>query len=382
MKTLVLLSLLLVSQSLAAQTIFFRESFDDVNFTQRGWYDNSTIPTTASEFHGSNGMAAEYIYLKGGTKAKGSAIRKQFAPSNSVYLSYWVKYSSNFVGSGKPYHPHEFHFTTNLNDKYVGPSWTKMTLYIEQNNGYPMLAFQDSQNIDTANIKKDLTSVSEFRSCGGCNGSSDGYPAGDCYKSGANWFNGKAWKSKVRTFADSGAYNKNQWHFIEAYFKLNSIAGGKGVADGTAQYWFDGELLINAQNVMFRTNANPTMMFNQFLIAPYIGDGSPVEQTMWIDDITVADSRITTSVNDGTESQLTIHPNPADDYFTVNLENFTNTSEIILTDILGNTVRRKRVELPLKQFVISTKELPNGVYFLRLLTENSEITTRRVVIMR
>lgn len=153
---ILLLLIFLVSQSVTAQTVFFRESFDDPNFTQRGWYDNATIPTTASEFHGTGGRAAEYIYRKGGTKAQGSAIRRQFTPSRSVYVSYWVKYSANFVGSGKPYHPHEFHFTTTLNDKYVGPAWTKMTLYIEQNNGYPMLAFQDGENIDTANIKKRL----------------------------------------------------------------------------------------------------------------------------------------------------------------------------------------------------------------------------------
>ena len=29
------------------------------------------------------------------------------------------------------------------------------------------------------------------------------------------------------------------------------------------------------------------MQFNQLIIAPYIGDGSPVTQTMWIDNLTV-----------------------------------------------------------------------------------------------
>jgi len=27
------------------------------------------------------------------------------------------------------------------------------------------------------------------------------------------------------------------------------------------------------------------------MIAPYIGDGSPVDQTMWVDDLTVAAER-------------------------------------------------------------------------------------------
>ena len=35
------------------------------------------------------------------------------------------------------------------------------------------------------------------------------------------------------------------------------------------------------------------MRLNQFLIAPYIGDGSPVAQTMWVDNLTVATDRVT-----------------------------------------------------------------------------------------
>ena len=30
------------------------------------------------------------------------------------------------------------------------------------------------------------------------------------------------------------------------------------------------------------------MKFNQFVIAPFIGDGSPIDQTFWIDNLTVA----------------------------------------------------------------------------------------------
>jgi hypothetical protein len=33
------------------------------------------------------------------------------------------------------------------------------------------------------------------------------------------------------------------------------------------------------------------MKWNQFMMAFYIGDGSPVDQYVWIDDLTVADSR-------------------------------------------------------------------------------------------
>ena len=38
-------------------------------------------------------------------------------------------------------------------------------------------------------------------------------------------------------------------------------------------------------------SADYGMQFNQFLLTPYIGDGSPVDQYMWVDDLVVATSR-------------------------------------------------------------------------------------------
>jgi hypothetical protein len=44
---------------------------------------------------------------------------------------------------------------------------------------------------------------------------------------------------------------------------------------------------------MLRTGQYPDMKFNQFMIAPWIGDGSPVDQTFWVDDLTIATLRPT-----------------------------------------------------------------------------------------
>jgi hypothetical protein len=49
--------------------------------------------------------------------------------------------------------------------------------------------------------------------------------------------------------------------------------------------------VIDRRDVLLRTGANASMQFNQFVIAPYIGDGSPVAQSMWIDDLTVGAGR-------------------------------------------------------------------------------------------
>jgi hypothetical protein len=58
------------------------------------------------------------------------------------------------------------------------------------------------------------------------------------------------------------------------------------------QYWFNGTLIFDRHDILFRTGAHPTLQFNQFLIAPYIGDGSPADQSMFIDNLRLATSRI------------------------------------------------------------------------------------------
>ena len=85
---------------------------------------------------------------------------------------------------------------------------------------------------------------------------------------------------------------KNNWNFVEVYFQLNTISNGKGVADGVIQYWFNGTLIFDRHDILFRTGAHPTLQLSQLVIGPYIGDGSPVDQSMWIDNLRVATGRI------------------------------------------------------------------------------------------
>jgi len=280
--------------------ILFQENFEDTDFASRGWYDALKGNITSAEHIEGSGHSLECKFLKGERGPEGGTPgRHLFEETNEVYLSFYVKYSANYTGSNKPYHPHEFHFITNENSKWVGPAYTHLTTYIEQNEGEPLLAIQDGQNIDEDNIGVDLTNITENRAVAGCNGDGDGYGEGDCYLNGGVHWNGKQWRSGNKYFSDNpGKYYKNDWHFIEVYFKLNSIVDGKAIPDGVVKYWYDGEALIDHEDVMLRTGQFPNMKFNQFLIAPYIGDGSPIEQTMWIDDLTVATSRVNTQTND------------------------------------------------------------------------------------
>jgi len=132
------------------------------------------------------------------------------------------------------------------------------------------------------------------RSVSGCNGvpSNIGYDHVECYLSGSVHWNGMDWKGpSPYFFGTTPPNNKSDWHFVEAYFKLNSISGGTGQPDGIVQYWYDGSLIIDHSNVILRTGLHPNMKFNQFILAPYIGDGSPADQTFWIDNLSVATFR-------------------------------------------------------------------------------------------
>ena len=266
--------------------VLFQERFDTADLASRGWYDNPRPSLSSTEHAGNGGSSIEYKFLRGATKPiTGSPLRKLFTPTPSIYLSCSVKYSANWVGSQKPYHPHEFHFLTTMDDAWAGLSFTHLTVYVEENGGTPLVAIQDGKNVDQASVGKDLAPTTERRAAAGCNGSTDGYPD-NCYRANEGYVNEKKWKAPQRLFGD------DKWHFIEAFVRLNTIGGnGKGAKDGIVQYWFDRQLVIDRHDVLFRTGANASMQFNQFVIAPYIGDGSPVTQSLWVDDVTVATAR-------------------------------------------------------------------------------------------
>ena len=365
--------------------ILFHEGFEDANFESRGWYDHLKGNLSADEHIEGSNFSLECKFLKGGmTPAGGTPGRHLFEETDEVCLSYYVKYSENYVGSGKPYHPHEFHFITNKDSKWVGPAFTHLTTYTEHNGGIPLIAIQDGENIDQSRVGQNLVGISEERAVAGCNGSTDGYPD-DCYKSGNVYVNGKQWKAESKYFSDEpGKYYKNDWHHIETYFKLNSIVEGKGIADGVIKYWYDGELIIDHDDILIRTGEHPDMKFNQFLIAPYISDGSPVEQTMWIDDLTVSTSRMNTStVDDVEEMTMNIIPNPAEDFIEVNFERCPTSprcrtsNKIEIYNVLGECVKNltpnlRHTPTPLERGIgegvlkVDVSDLPVGLYFIKI----------------
>ena len=276
--------------------VLFQENFDDANFAARGWYDNTNLALTTAEHYGSTGSSVQYHFAAGGsTPANGAAIRHKFTPSNSLYVSYYVKYSTNWIGSGEVYHPHEFYILSSFDGDWDGLSVDWLTLYIEQNyqnGGMPRMAIQDAKAINTSlgALPLNVLGLTENRSTGGCNGVAESNIVSECYNA-PPWSNDKKVTGPVTFQPNPGPGYKNNWNHVEAYFQLNSIVNGIGQTDGVMQYWFNGSLIIDRHDIQFITGARAGLQLSQFVIAPYIGDGSPVDQSMWVDNLTLATAR-------------------------------------------------------------------------------------------
>jgi hypothetical protein len=272
--------------------LLFQEGFEDTAWASRGWYDgpHMEIDDGADAPEGEHAMVWHWEGA-GAIGPSGGGARLPLPERRDVTLAFWMKVSDNWEWTGVPYHPHMFHFLTNLDDRWVGPSWTHLTTYIEAVNGIPRLALQDGRNIDTTAVRQDITAVSEKRAVAGCNGDLDGDDEADCYQAGGNWVNGKVWRADRRWLAaEPGPGYQGDWHEIRARFRLNSVDEGVTHADGVLQMWFDGQLIIDDRAAVLRTSQHPQMAFNQFLMGPYVGPGVPHAQSMWIDDLRIWES--------------------------------------------------------------------------------------------
>jgi hypothetical protein len=259
------------------------EGFEAENFGSRGWYDNTALTLSNTERHTGNGALRIQFEPGSNLPTFGAGARHLFDETESVYVSFWIKYSANWVGAG-----HLFQLLTTQDGQFTGPAFTRLTTYLEAtyNGGVvPALGMSDRANIDQARAREDLTSVTENRAVAGCNGDTDGYPS-HCFQIDGTWWNDKFWYADQVWFTDAaGPRYKNAWHFVEIFVKLNSIQNGKGVADGSFRYFYDGQLIMDVERVLFRTGSYPNMRFNQFIIGPYLGSPSTISQTIWIDDL-------------------------------------------------------------------------------------------------
>ena len=273
----------------ASATILLQESFENSSFATRGWYDSTNHGTVVSG--GQSGSALQWAWAQGATKpANGGAMRKKFTPTESLYVSFYVKFQSGWRGSQQAYHPHMVQILSDLDSDWSSLSANFLSTYIEFVSDIggtyairPQLAVQDQRRVNTANgtPPNNLASVTEERSVAHCNTPAPAGATGNCFAANP-YYSANLWK------APSGTVSTNGWRRVEVYLKMNTVSGGKGQADGVMQQWVDGVQVIDRKDVLFRTAQDATKKWAQFVLAPWIGDGSPIAQTMWLDELTVA----------------------------------------------------------------------------------------------
>lgn len=275
-------------------TTLVSEGFEDSNLKNRGWFDATNVAIKTDARPGSAGThALEWHWTAGAEAPQGiGTTRYDFAPTNAIYLSYWVKTGATWTAPG-----HQFQFLTTADDHYIGPSVSHLTTYDQYStvgsNAFANVEIADVLMIDATKRNVDLFGVTEQRSIAGPNGKHEfddatSHVGWDMYLNGSQWMAAKYLTTTAPIFTDA---TRTSWHHVESFQRLNTVVGGIAQQDGVFQYWVDGALIMDRHDVYFRTGANPTMQFRTFLIGPWFSFGAPVDQYMWIDDLTVATGR-------------------------------------------------------------------------------------------
>ncbi len=253
----------LIAEETKPSSILLAESFDDADLLKRGWYDGSRFEIISEDAFSGKGCIEFRWKEKTTSPHTSSGVRHSIKATEELYIRFYIKLSKNWDWSGRDYHPHLAHFLTTENGKWHGPARSHLTLYMEPVNGKLRLGATDMENADMPN------------------GLTQGPLKGG--------YNGKLYDSKEILFSD------DKWHCIEAQFKLNTldIANDKANSDGIIRGWFDGKLVVEHTDIVFRTTDFPNMKWNQFLLTPYFGPGLlPHAQALWIDELVVSTERI------------------------------------------------------------------------------------------
>jgi hypothetical protein len=258
LSVLCLAVLLPLSPAVGQAECFFEEGFDDGNFTNRDWNGRVSNITLSTSVTHSGKSAAQFSYDTGtgGLTQCRTNMFKTFNSTRSIYISYWVNYSSDWRTNNTPIDQRVMYVLTSEYPEYATLSHAPLTIYSIISRDCPGFV-----TLKIATLKK------------------DGYKT--------YWEGSKP-----------GALTVDAWHNIELFAKLNSSAG---MPDGEIQLSVDGKKQLEHTNVVFRIRPGgdntpidevvPTTIFNQLVISPYIFRREDTGSlNFYIDELKVCDS--------------------------------------------------------------------------------------------
>jgi hypothetical protein len=83
--------------------------------------------------------------------------------------------------------------------------------------------------------------------------------------------------------------------------------------------------------------------------------------------------------NNGTKNDIIVYPNPSKGSATINLPNDNNARDIELLDIKGALVQKWN---QVSNNVVQFKNVPTGLYLLKVTTASGKVTTKKIMIER
>lgn len=262
-------------------TLFISEPFENPNFSTRGWYDGVDCPVDAAVINPPGGLASLKFHWDIGTMAIANTPRRHlFQASDSFYLSWWMKLGSSasqWIGSGVAYHPHVLQVMTDAEpNEFTGPARPWLTIRIEPHDFTARISVSDGQRINIPQLGVNLLGTATPHAVAGGNGTQD---------ASSTYFNGPLYENNFDLNSSGNVFVNNTWHFCEVYVQMNTIVGGLPLLNGIMRYWVDGALVVSASTIELRTAQYATQKFNQLLLVPYIGVGSPASQDLWVDSL-------------------------------------------------------------------------------------------------
>jgi hypothetical protein len=81
---------------------------------------------------------------------------------------------------------------------------------------------------------------------------------------------------------------------------------------------------------------------------------------------------------DISEVNIRVYPNPANEFITVQIENYNQPLELTIYDVIGSQVYRKQVDFN-DQHKISVDDLESGLYFISFVIDNTLVTKKILV---
>ncbi len=146
--------------------------------------------------------------------------------------------------------------------------------------------------------------------------------------------------------------------------------------DIVTSFRFQGDLVTAQYTLNLNQTIDPINVSNCQIIA-FVTN----EDTGEIYTGTAVDAdQFTTGLNDiSNDLQINIYPNPCNDIFSVDLSTITEPISVILTDNSGRLIFNKQI-INQKKSDFDISGIPSGIYYVKILSEQSNIIKRLVKI--